>query len=77
MGIKFQPVPGEIGGVQVREITNGGYGDRGGVKIGEYLIAINADVIIKESYDSVISKIKKARNNDDGKVMMLRFKRNR
>ena len=70
-------VPGEIGGVQVREISNGGYGDRGGVKVGELLIAVNTDVVDKEPYDNIISKINsyKVGRNSNGEVMMLRFKR--
>ena len=75
--MKFQPIPGEIGGVQVREISNGGYGDRGGVKVGELLIAVNTDVVDKEPYDNIISKINsyKVGRNSNGEVMMLRFKR--
>ena len=77
LGMKFQPIPGEIGGVQVREISNGGYGDRGGVKVGELLIAVNTDVVDKEPYDNIISKINsyKVGRNSNGEVMMLRFKR--
>ena len=73
LGIKFQPIPGAIGGARVKTFTEGGYGDRGGVKVGETLIAVNTDVIVKEPYDSIIQKIKDARSG--GKVLMLRFKR--
>ena len=57
----------------MKTFTEGGYGDRGGVKVGETLIAVNTDVIVKEPYDSIIQKIKDARSG--GKVLMLRFKR--